>query len=457
MGIRHINERDAWVTNADGDIIGIQLHGRSEMVDLRNPVNADVNELTGGNRFFDLLKAPKIVLFGDSRTADCGYSDATTNVVTNLSWFDWGQYHAGAAYVDVVANAGIGGNTTSQMLARVQSDVLAHNPDYCTLWGGTNDGLASTAAADAAFANMVSIMEQLRRRGVHVFLISETTGAPPLRTTPFPAVVQYYNDKLRAYAASNKGVDYWDFNSILTDPTNANGYSKSGWTRDGLHLGALSASTIGKLVVAPALQKIGRQNLAVLPCSQVDSLGNNTYVTQALSNVMCINSTGGSNGSGHSGTLPSGWTSSGSHTVVHSVVARPDGFGNNIQAAITAAAAGSYYLNSGIGAGRVVPGGKYVIEGSFEIDGPVALYRFGVALQVYVGATLYKYGIGQQVQVPTGSDGMIAVSNGVFRSRVVTVPDSITPTSQELSVSCGFSGAGSATMRIGRLGVRRVG
>lgn len=48
MGIRHINERDAWVTNADGDIIGIQLHGRSEMVDLRNPVNADVNELTGG-------------------------------------------------------------------------------------------------------------------------------------------------------------------------------------------------------------------------------------------------------------------------------------------------------------------------------------------------------------------------------------------------------------------------
>lgn len=49
MGIRHINERDAWVTNADGDIIGIQLHGRSEMVDLRNPVNADVNELTGGS------------------------------------------------------------------------------------------------------------------------------------------------------------------------------------------------------------------------------------------------------------------------------------------------------------------------------------------------------------------------------------------------------------------------
>lgn len=48
MGMRHINELDAWVTNEDGDVIGLQLHGRSEMLDLSNPVNGKVNELTGG-------------------------------------------------------------------------------------------------------------------------------------------------------------------------------------------------------------------------------------------------------------------------------------------------------------------------------------------------------------------------------------------------------------------------
>ena len=46
--IRPISEGDAWVTNDDGDIIGIQLHGRSEVVDLSNPVNSKVDPVTGG-------------------------------------------------------------------------------------------------------------------------------------------------------------------------------------------------------------------------------------------------------------------------------------------------------------------------------------------------------------------------------------------------------------------------
>lgn len=46
--LRKISEGDAWVTNEDGDIIGIQLHGRSEVVDLSNPVNGKVNLVTGG-------------------------------------------------------------------------------------------------------------------------------------------------------------------------------------------------------------------------------------------------------------------------------------------------------------------------------------------------------------------------------------------------------------------------
>lgn len=45
--LRKISEGDAWVTNEDGDIIGIQLHGRSETVDLSNPVNGKVNPVTG--------------------------------------------------------------------------------------------------------------------------------------------------------------------------------------------------------------------------------------------------------------------------------------------------------------------------------------------------------------------------------------------------------------------------
>lgn len=49
--IRPISEGDAWVTNDDGDIIGIQLHGRSEIVDLSNPVNSKVDPVTGKRIF----------------------------------------------------------------------------------------------------------------------------------------------------------------------------------------------------------------------------------------------------------------------------------------------------------------------------------------------------------------------------------------------------------------------
>lgn len=78
MGIRHINERDAWVTNADGDIIGIQLHGRSEMVDLRNPVNADVNELTGGVEIPFVVKGKSsAALAAAPSAADIALGDST--------------------------------------------------------------------------------------------------------------------------------------------------------------------------------------------------------------------------------------------------------------------------------------------------------------------------------------------------------------------------------------------
>lgn len=58
--IRPISEGDAWVTNNDGDIIGIQLHGRSETVDLSNPVNNKV--VSGAVEIFGAGNNPLIVI-----------------------------------------------------------------------------------------------------------------------------------------------------------------------------------------------------------------------------------------------------------------------------------------------------------------------------------------------------------------------------------------------------------
>lgn len=66
---------------------------------------------------------------------------------------------------DVLRNAGIGGNTTTQMQARMAADVLAYSP-HMTLWGGTNNGWTTTAHVDATFARMAAMMDTARAAGI---------------------------------------------------------------------------------------------------------------------------------------------------------------------------------------------------------------------------------------------------------------------------------------------------
>lgn len=101
-----------------------------------------------------------------------------------------------------------------------------------------------------------------------MFLISETTANTKGGT--YPRHVQYYNELLRGYAATHAGVEFWDFNAVVTDPTNVNGYNNGTMLRDGLHLGPFGASTLGKDVVAKQLARFGTP-LCQLPASLIDT------------------------------------------------------------------------------------------------------------------------------------------------------------------------------------------
>ena len=59
----------------------------------------------------------------------------------------------------VVVNKGIGGQTTSQMLARFNDDVLSHDPNWVIIWGGVNDVHADVSAA-AIESNLRSILRK---------------------------------------------------------------------------------------------------------------------------------------------------------------------------------------------------------------------------------------------------------------------------------------------------------
>lgn len=404
---------------------------------------------------FAPIRKPTIILFGDSRTADCNYADATNAYSTNMSWFDWGQMNnADGPVFDVIRNAGIGGNTTTQMLARLKTDVLDYAPSYMTLWGGTNDGWAAGKTdVDATFDRMVQIMQTANKAGIYVFLISETTCST--KGNAFQPLVQYYNERLRGFAAGNPGVEFWDFNSVMIGPTSSVGNPNTLMVRDGLHLSAYGAATLGQQVVAKKLARFGT-SLAQLPNSIIDTMGNNSTVRNIFSNPL-NQGTGGTLGSGgHTGTLPDGWASSGTPTAAFSTPARADGIGNDVQAVITASGASSLFLTYTGSTARITPGKKYVVEASLGIEAASNLFSLSLINQVFNGATTYSYGHGIATQSAVSGDTLIPAPNLTLRSRVFTAPTGFTYTGLSLTFTARFAGAGSATVRLGRFAVKSV-
>lgn len=111
----------------------------------------------------------KIVFLGDSITLATAYGGVTN--ATRFSTLI--GLAAGYAEADII-NAGVGGNNSADMLARLQADVIAHNPDVCVMMVGNNDfGGAGKVLTPAQYkANVVSIVGALRAAGIKPVVFS---------------------------------------------------------------------------------------------------------------------------------------------------------------------------------------------------------------------------------------------------------------------------------------------
>lgn len=75
-----------------------------------------------------------------------------------------------------VINAGIAGNTSTELLARIERDVLSHKPDLVIVMVGTNDMLNSKkmASFELYSSNLSEIVNTLKQNNTEVILL-----APP--------------------------------------------------------------------------------------------------------------------------------------------------------------------------------------------------------------------------------------------------------------------------------------
>ncbi len=130
---------------------------------------------------------------------------------------------------------GIGGQTTSQMVLRMMSDVVALRPKAVHIMGGTNDIAGNTGPMTARMSkdNIEAMTAIAQRHGIKVMIAS----VPPAAQFPWsPAIetrrsITALNRRLRRLAARTRAT-WVDYYPVLDDGTGA---MKPGLASDGVH------------------------------------------------------------------------------------------------------------------------------------------------------------------------------------------------------------------------------
>ena len=182
----------------------------------------------------------RLVALGDSQTIAGDTTTGSTQVRTE-SFALWASLYSKGA-LDFVRNAGHGGDTIVDMLARFDTDVTPYKPNIVTILSGANDG--NQGVSQSLFAStMKSIIAKCSAIG----------AVPVLMTTPpnnyTSATVQEtamrgYNSWIVRYAAS-AGLPCVDLCAVVSDPTKRWNYLTAYDVGDGIHPSQAGHQAIG--------------------------------------------------------------------------------------------------------------------------------------------------------------------------------------------------------------------
>lgn len=132
--------------------------------------------------------------------------------------------------------AGIGGNTSTDMLARIDRDVIAHKPDWMTVDAGRNDVWHGTGTFDRYMENMTAIVNKAQSAGARVIL-QTITPIGEEQGNEFNAKLAYYNDFVR-YLAGQNGCVLAELNAMVVEVLKTKPETETGHmlTVDGTHM-----------------------------------------------------------------------------------------------------------------------------------------------------------------------------------------------------------------------------
>ena len=503
------NSRVSFVT---GTPIGTAPGGKASGA---TGVRVRLQSVAGAVSVHGIQAANRAILFGDSITQ---YNTATvSNAMANQSrgYMTWANALLGRRRLDVVANLGVGGDTTAMMLARV-SAAAAVQASWAVVLGGINDLAGNLLAPGVVTTNLQAIYEALRTSGKRVVAITvlPVTAAHPLYSRGLAARVQQVNRWIKSYCATTPGMVLVDGCAAVTDPASSDSAPVSGYYADTTHIGTLGAYYVGKALadgirdlIAPVDEGpsgVGDSYLAaqrtltsltgdgvtatatlaahnLLPGDKITIEGatpagyNGSWVVETVQTTgtlsfACSTASGAASGTikvsnsdqlldnplfgTPSGGLASSWTKTENNTASTTTTsARTDGAGNWQQLAITASAAGDVYLQGGDHITRVFAGDTVVMEVEVEVDaGHTALEGVQAAINMIVGGVTITPTAFNRL---AGSAMPSVAWSGLLRTEPFTIPaGAVTRCRPQLRAF--FGAAGAATVRIGRASLRKV-
>ena len=203
-----------------------------------------------------------IVLLGDSLTAKNG-STTSTYYTYSSGFFTWANALTGHKF-KILKNAGIGGQTSTQILARVDADVIALAPKYCMFLCGMNDGVTDTNTATLK-ANIIAIYDKLYAAGIYSYILTNTTT---LNYTEKNVQALLINKWLYEYFIDKPLCKIIDINEALINNASLTGLIKENVVSDNLHP-SNNGGLIGGIEIAKYLKNYASKT--IFPVSALDN------------------------------------------------------------------------------------------------------------------------------------------------------------------------------------------
>lgn len=183
-----------------------------------------------------------VAALGDSITQ--GNAQVGTGLIGSSAWFVQSCMRS-QGRMRYVRNAGISGNNTAQMLARIDADVLAFEPDWCFVLGGTND-IGQSVAQATIRTTLLTIYRRLVAENITPILCTLTPRSDTVPT----AELDILNAWIR-WIAQTHGYPLCDFEAVTMNPLT--GGFRSGYSTDGLHPSQTGVTAMAGKVMADIL------------------------------------------------------------------------------------------------------------------------------------------------------------------------------------------------------------